>query len=101
MNLIDLTKRLINIPSVTGSEAAIADFLSGYLRSQGFELMEQKIEGGRRNILALLRPNPRIMFCTHLDTVPPFFAVREDETWIYGRGAKLNLLSVQKSELRS
>jgi acetylornithine deacetylase len=87
MNLMDLTKKLINIPSITGSEAAIADFLSGYLRSQSYEVMEQKIEGERRNILALLRPNPRIMFCTHLDTVPPFMAVREDETYIYGRGA--------------
>jgi acetylornithine deacetylase len=87
MNLIDLTKKLINIPSITGSEAAIADYLSDYLRSQGFEVREQEIEGSRRNILALLQPNPRVMFCTHLDTVPPFFAAREDETYIYGRGA--------------
>lgn len=87
MNLLELTKKLVNIPSVTNSEAEIADFLSAYLRSQKFEVREQEIDGRRRNILALLGPNPRVMFCTHMDTVPPFFEAREDESHVFGRGA--------------
>lgn len=87
MNLLELTKKFVNIPSVTNSEAEIADFLSAYLRGQKFEVREQDIDGRRRNILALLGPNPRVMFCTHMDTVPPFFEAREDESHIFGRGA--------------
>jgi acetylornithine deacetylase len=87
MNLIELTKTLVNIPSVTGSEAAIADFLSSYLRSQGFDLEKQEVDEKRRNILAVLHPSPRVILCTHMDTVPPFYGAREDESFIYGRGA--------------
>lgn len=87
MNLIELTKTLVNIPSVTGSEAAIADFLSSYLRSQGFDLEKQEVEEKRRNILGVFHPSPRLILCTHMDTVPPFYGAREDESFIYGRGA--------------
>ncbi len=87
MNLLELTKKLVSIPSVTGSEARIADFLSGYLKSQKFEVKEQKVEGKRRNIFASLRPKPRLIFCTHMDTVPPYVKAREDKSFIYGRGA--------------
>jgi acetylornithine deacetylase len=31
--------------------------------------------------------NPRLIFCTHIDTVPPVLEVSEDETALYGRGA--------------
>jgi acetylornithine deacetylase len=87
MDLLKLTKKLVNIPSVTGSEEEIAGFLSDYLRGQKYEVKEQEIGGRRRNILALLGPKPRVMFCTHMDTVPPFFEAREDESHIFGRGA--------------
>jgi acetylornithine deacetylase len=87
VNLIELAKKLVNIPSVTGSEAEIAGFLSSYLRNKGFELEEQKVEGKRRNIFAKLHPGPKVILCTHLDTVPPFYGAREDESFIYGRGA--------------
>jgi acetylornithine deacetylase len=87
MELLELTKKLVNIPSVTGSEEEIAGFLSDYLRGQKYEVRDQEIDGRRRNILALLGPKPRVMFCTHMDTVPPFFEAREDESHIFGRGA--------------
>ena len=87
MTLFELTKTLVNIPSVTGLEGEIADFLCSYLKSQDFDLQEQKIEDGRRNILATAGSAPRVILCTHMDTVPPYFAASEDEYYIYGRGA--------------
>jgi acetylornithine deacetylase len=30
---------------------------------------------------------PRVIFCTHIDTVPVVLPVREDDTFLYGRGA--------------
>jgi len=87
VTLFELTKTLVNIPSVTGLEGEIADFLCSYLKSQDFDLQEQKIEDGRRNILATAGSAPKVILCTHMDTVPPYFAASEDEYYIYGRGA--------------
>lgn len=87
MDILELTKALVDIPSVTGAEAEVADFIAAHLRRLGLEVREQHVEGRRRNVLALLAPRPRVIFCTHMDTVPPFIKVSEDATYIYGRGA--------------
>lgn len=87
MTLFDLVKKLVNIPSVTGREGEIGDFLSRYLEEQGFAVQEQKIDERRKNILAVVGQRPGILLCTHMDTVPPFFGASEDESFIYGRGA--------------
>jgi len=87
MTLLELTKKLVNIPSVTGSESEIADFLCSYLKGQDFDLKEQKIEDRRRNILSTGGSAPKIILCTHMDTVPQYFSASEDEYYVYGRGA--------------
>jgi acetylornithine deacetylase len=87
MTLFELTKTLVNIPSPTGFEGEIADFLASYLKSQGFDLQEQEVEGRRRNILASAGSAPRVVLCTHMDTVPRHFSASEDDRYIYGRGA--------------
>jgi len=87
MNLIELAKDLINVPSVTGQENEIAEFLKGFLKSQGFDIQTQKVQGNRKNVLATSGSKPRIILCTHLDTVPPYFGASEDEDYIRGRGA--------------
>jgi acetylornithine deacetylase len=87
VNLIELTKKIVNIPSLSGHEGEIADFLCRYLKEKGFDLHEQKIEESRRNILATAGSEPRVILCAHMDTVPPFFPASEDDRYIYGRGA--------------
>jgi acetylornithine deacetylase len=87
MDVIELTRALVNIPSVTGAEAGVADFIARRLHELGFAVSEQTVEGRRRNILGLLAARPRVVFCTHMDTVPPFIASSEDATHVYGRGA--------------
>ena len=59
MNLFELTKKLVNIPSVTDLEDEIADFLCSYLKSRNFDLKEQVIDERRRNILATAGLAPR------------------------------------------
>ena len=44
------------------------------------------VENGRDNIFAKFG-EPITVLSTHMDTVPPFIASREDETRIWGRGA--------------
>jgi acetylornithine deacetylase len=87
MEVIELTRALVDIPSVTGAEAGVADFIAGHLNDLGIEVSKQTVEGRRRNVLGLLAARPRVVFCTHMDTVPPFIASSEDATYIYGRGA--------------
>lgn len=87
MKVFELTKKLVNIPSLAGDEDEIADFLSLYLEELGFDVREQKIEERRRNIFARSGPKPRVMLCTHMDTVPEYFGASEDDNYLYGRGA--------------
>jgi acetylornithine deacetylase len=87
MDILELTRALVEIPSVTGAEAEVADFIAAHLKGIGLEAREQHVEGRRRNVFAFLGPRPRVIFCTHMDTVPPFIGTSEDETYIHGRGA--------------
>ena len=87
MNLFQLTRQLIDIPSLTGSEAALAQFLSPFLRDLGYQVELQEVDNGRLNVFATTKSTPEIVFSTHLDTVPPFIPSSEDATHIYGRGS--------------
>jgi len=84
--LVGLTRQLVDVPSVTGEEKAVADFLFARLSSEGWICSRQAVSDGRFNVLAT-RGTPRVIFSTHLDTVPPFIASSEDQEFVYGRGA--------------
>ena len=85
--LFELAKSLVDIPSVTGDEAALADFLCALLAEERFDVRSQDVEAGRRNLLAVLAGKPAVILCTHMDTVPDWVAAGEDDTHLYGRGA--------------
>ena len=87
MNLFELTRRLIDIPSVTGEELAVGEFLSNYLEQLGYRVERQEVAQDRFNVIATTAAPPRIVFSTHTDTVPPFIESSEDEEWIHGRGS--------------
>jgi acetylornithine deacetylase len=89
MDLFALTRRLINIESITPNEKAVGDFLRDELWRRGFEAQKMPVEGARANVLATWpgHTRPEIVFSTHMDTVPPFIASSEDDSRIYGRGA--------------
>jgi len=76
----------IEIPSVTGREQDYGDALARELEALGFAVERQDIGDGRFNVLARAGV-PEVVFCTHLDTVPPFFRSREDADFVHGRGA--------------
>jgi acetylornithine deacetylase len=57
------------------------------MSSLGYRIERQEVSAGRFNLFAFAGPG-RVMFCTHLDTVPPStIPVREDDDFLYGRGA--------------
>ena len=87
--VVDLAQQMINIPSITGDEMAMGEFLANYFRQLGMVVTKQEAATNRFNIFAHGEghPNPSLIFNSHMDTVPPFFSAREDSEWIYGRGA--------------
>jgi len=87
MTLFGLTRRLIDIPSVSGEEGEVGRFLASHLEALGFGVELQEVEPGRSNVLARTRARPRVVLSTHMDTVPPFIPSSEDATHIRGRGS--------------
>jgi acetylornithine deacetylase len=87
MNVFELTRELIDIPSVTGDELAVGQYLSEYLEGLGYHVEKQEISSNRFNVLATTEAPPRVVFSTHMDTVPPFIGSSEDDEFIYGRGS--------------
>jgi acetylornithine deacetylase len=82
-----LTRELIDIPSLTGDEKAVGEFLATRLASLGYNVELQDAGADRFNVIATTGEIPRIVFSTHMDTVPPFIASSEDGEYIYGRGS--------------
>lgn len=87
MTLFDLTRQLIDIPSLTGDEEAVGLFVAKHLDGLGYRVEKQDIGSNRFNVLATTEQPPRIVFSTHLDTVPPFIPSNEDDEYIHGRGS--------------
>lgn len=84
---IALSRRLIDIPSTTGEELRISEVLEELLADLGFRTSRHQVGEQRFNLLAVTDRDPRVLFCSHTDTVPPFIASSEDDEFIYGRGA--------------
>ena len=86
--LFELTRRLIDIPSVSGDEGEVGRFLASHLEGLGYEVTAQEIAPGRANVFARVpTAAARVVLSTHMDTVPPHIASSEDAESIAGRGA--------------
>jgi len=84
-----LTRKLVDVDSTTGREAAVGELLLRELGALGYDAQKMAVEAGRFNVYAVPRgpTGPAVVFSTHMDTVPPFFPSSEDAEKIYGRGA--------------
>lgn len=89
---VALLRDLVAIPSVSGSEAAIGEFVERWAAARGLHVAR-----GDDGVLVTLdggTPGPSLAFVSHLDTVPagegwtrpPFEPVIEG-TFLYGRGS--------------
>jgi acetylornithine deacetylase len=84
---IAFARLLIDVPSPTESELPAGELLERELSRLGFATRRQDISPTRFNLLALAGGTPRVLFNSHIDTVPPWFPSREDDEYLYGRGA--------------
>jgi acetylornithine deacetylase len=96
---IDLTRRLVNIESISYHEGPVGEFLAEFLSAEHYAVERMPVEqpdlaltpgGGsaaRFNVYAALPGvTPDVVLSTHIDTVPPFFGCTEDDEFLYGRG---------------
>src|SRR5262249_35635502 len=90
MDLFKLTRALVDIESITGNEKHVGDFLFDRLRElsdrHAGQAERMEVEAERMNLFARWG-DPVVTLSTHMDTVPPFVPSREDEEYIWGRGA--------------
>jgi acetylornithine deacetylase len=89
MDVVALTRQLVDVDSTTGDEGRVGDFLHHELSRLGYLSNKIPVEGERCNVFATSsqQARPEVVFSTHMDTVPPFIPSSEDTARIYGRGA--------------
>lgn len=89
VDVIALTRRLVDVDSTTGKEAAVGELLLREISALGYDAQKMAVEGDRFNVYAVPRgqAKPAVVFSTHMDAVPPFFPSSEDTGKIFGRGA--------------
>jgi acetylornithine deacetylase/succinyl-diaminopimelate desuccinylase-like protein len=110
VELREMMLDVVNIPSLTGEEEAIADYLASRYFELGMDVELQQVEENRTNVLARLKGGgggPTVMLLGHLDTAPyvasvnPFHFRRPgqpfgpgkpiggltEDGWVYGPGA--------------
>ena len=91
MDVFALTRALIDLESITGNEervgAYLDDFLAPLAQRYGGSVERMEVEPRRFNVLAQWGERIDVTLSTHIDTVPPFVAAREDAEHIWGRGA--------------
>ena len=96
---IDLTRRLVNIESISYHEGLAGAFLAEFLAKERYAVERMIVEqpdiartpgggdGERFNVYAAMPGvTPDVVLSTHMDTVPPFFGCTEDDEFLYGRG---------------
>src|SRR5664279_5157394 len=71
--------------TTSGREDAGLPELRRLLGELGATVVEQSVAQGRTNLLALWG-RPRVLFSTHLDTVPPYVPPRLEGDVLHGRG---------------
>lgn len=91
MDLFSLTRQLIDIESITPREERIGAFLYDLAvdlaARYGGVAERMEVEAGRCNVFVRFGDAPVVTLSTHMDTVPPFVPWREDDQFIWGRGA--------------
>ncbi|OBT48685.1 hypothetical protein VE00_00773 [Pseudogymnoascus sp. WSF 3629] len=90
VGLLILHKSLVEIPSTSGTEHNVAQWLASYLEGEGFTVESQVVstDPPRENVFAYIgsERHTRTLITSHIDTVPPYWPYerRGDEIW--GRG---------------
>ena len=82
---LDFFHKILSIDSTSGREAELADILSVEFAAPGRKVESFEVGDGTKNILVSWG-SPKVVFCTHLDTVPPYISPSFHDDRVEGRG---------------
>ena len=80
---MELFRQILSIDSTTGRERELGEWLAAHLEAPSVQTFE--VGDGTLNLL-LCWGEPRIVFCSHMDTVPPYIPPTFQEDRVLGRG---------------
>ena len=83
---LEFFHKILSVDSTSGKEAELADILSVELAAPGRKIDIFEVGDGTRNVLVSWG-TPKVIFCTHLDTVPPYMPPVFEESVVRGRGS--------------
>jgi len=87
--IVTLAEQAISIPSVSGDETRVLDFLTTEFRRWGWSVEHQPVDNDRYNIFCCFG-TPRVLFTTHVDVVPAppsMFVPKRENGRLFGRGS--------------
>lgn len=70
---IEFYNRILSIDSTSGRETELSDVLAAEFAGPGRRVTRYEVSDGSTNLLVIWG-TPKIIFCTHLDTVPPYIS---------------------------
>ena len=98
IDAVELTRQLVRIESTTYHEGPVGLFVEELLLREGWTVERMAVErppagtpggngdGDRFNLYAEMPGGAEVVLSTHMDTVPPYVSLREDDEYLYGRG---------------
>ena len=83
---LEFFHKILSVDSTSSKEVELADYLSVVLDAPGRKVNVYEVGDGTRNVLVSWGI-PKVIFCTHLDTVPPYISPEFSDTAVTGRGS--------------
>ena len=82
---MDLFRQILSFDSTSGSERELGQWLAEHLKAPFVETFE--VGDGTLNVLLRWSETPRVVYCSHMDTVPPYIPPTFLEDRVLGRGS--------------
>lgn len=81
---MDLFRQILSFDSTSGSERELGQWLAEHLEAPFVETFE--VGDGTLNVLLRWSETPRVVYCSHMDTVPPYIPPTFTDDRVLGRG---------------
>ena len=82
---MELFRQILSIDSTSGRERELGEWLAAHLEAPSVQTFE--VGDGTLNVLLRWSDSPRVVFCSHMDTVPPYIAPTFEADQVLGRGS--------------
>ena len=81
---MELFRQILSFDSTSGRERELGEWLAAHLEAPSVETLE--VGDGTVNVLLRWSDAPRVVFCSHMDTVPPYIPPTFEADRVLGRG---------------